>query len=796
MKKLSFLLFAALLTGQQTLFSQQTTWPKEIPIGKSGGKVIIYQPQPDALEGITLTGRAAIAGKEKASDELVFGAIFFEAKLSTDKATRKAGLESIKITNAKVKGLEDEEKIKKLLALIESEVPKWNIEMSLDQLASSIKKAHPDAEIYNNTPPKIIYRDKPTSLIVIDGEPKIQKDKDLDAEKVVNSPNLIFKEGSQWNMYEGGTWYKSAAVTSGWTAEKTMSKKVKSINDQIKKQEKENNDNKEPAAKPEVTDILVSTEPAEVIQTKGAPVYKKIDSTSLSYVSNSTNDILKDANGQIYILIAGRWYRSASLNGPWTFNEPDKLPADFSKIPEGSEKDAVLVSVSGTDAAEEAIIDAEIPQTAKVDRKTATVDVKFDGEPKFESIEGCTLQLAANANLTILKEASGNYFALDNGVWFVSSTAKGPWKVAENRPADLERIPAKSAAYNAKFVHIYESTADYVVVGYTAGYLGSYIQGDPVIVFGTGFHYQPWLGSVYYPRPTTWGFGFNYNPWTGWSMGLGFNIGFLHVGIGFGGSPHGGGWFGPPMYRPPYYRPPYHGGGGYYGGSRPGYGGGNHYGNNNITINNNHNNIYRPNNRPGNSGSRPGVFGNNRPTNNRPGSNYRPGNNNFGGNNNLNNNNRPNRTGNNNNNLGNNNNRPGNNNNSLGNNNNRPGNNNNRPDNNVGNGGNRNGFDGNNRNATPSKQPNNVFADRDGNVFQKDKQGNINQRDNKTNTWNKPSSPSNNNTVNRDVNSRDRGNQRTNNFNNASAPSFNRSQPARPAAGNAGQAGGARGKRR
>jgi hypothetical protein len=743
MKRIYFFLFAALLFSLQRL-QAQTTWPREIPFVKTGGKVIIYQPQPDAVEGNTLTGRAAIAGKEKASDELIFGAIFFEAKLLTDKATRKASLESIKITNAKIKGVDDEEKIKQLIGLIETEVPKWNLEISIDQLASTIKKEHPDAEIYNNTPPKIIYKNKPTTLVILDGEPKIQKDKDLDAERVVNSPNLLFKEGSQWNMYNGGVWYKSTNVLSGWTASTTLSKKVKSINDQIKKQEKENNDNKEVNDKPEATDIIVSTEPAELIQTEGTPVYKKIDSTSLQYVANSVNDILKTADGKIFILIAGRWYTSYSFNGPWVFNEPDKLPADFSKIPEGSEKDNVLVSVSGTDAAEEAIIDAEIPQTAKVDRKTATVKVEYDGEPKFEAIEGCSLQLAINCNLTVLKEASGKYFALDNGVWFIGDNAKGPWKLSDVRPADIEKIPAKSAAYNAKFVHVYESTPEYVVVGYTGGYLGCYIQGDPVIVFGTGFYYQPWYGSIYYPRPTTWGFGFCYNPWTGWSMGVGFNVGFLHVGFGFGGVYGGVGWFGPPMYFPPP-RPPIYGGG-YYGNrpGRPGYRpGGNHYGNNNITINNNHNNIYRPNNRPGGN-NRPGIVNPGNNNNNRPGSNYRPGNNN--------------------------NNRPGNNNNSgngmLG------GNNNNRPGNNT------------RPNSQNSNAPNNVFADRDGNVFQKDNKGGINQRDNKSNKWNQSQAPN----MNRDMQSRDRGNQRTNNFNNAS-----RQAPAggRPARSGGMQGGGA-----
>ena len=45
-----------------TVFSQDETanaWPKEITIPQ--GKVIIYQPQPDKLDGSTLYGRAAVA---------------------------------------------------------------------------------------------------------------------------------------------------------------------------------------------------------------------------------------------------------------------------------------------------------------------------------------------------------------------------------------------------------------------------------------------------------------------------------------------------------------------------------------------------------------------------------------------------------------------------------------------------------------------------------------------------------------------------------------------------------------
>lgn len=738
----------------------QTAWPKEIPF-KNGGKVTIYQPQPEKFEGNQIWGRAAVSVNETAKSEEIFGAIFYTAFISTDKDSRTAIIDSITVTNAKFTASDDKAKVDKLIAFLEAEIPKWNMEIALDALVATIRRDYPNAEIYNNDPPKIIYSTKPTSLVILDGEPKIKKDKDLDADRVLNTPSLIFKEGNQWNLYEGGIWYKSNSVTSGWTAEKTMSNKVQSINEQIKKQEKESNDGKAVTEKPEVTDIIVSTVPAEVIQSKGAAEYKPIEGTNLSYVSNSPNNIIKDnSTGTIYILIAGRWFKSSSFNGPWTFNEPDKLPADFSNIPEGSEKDNVLASVAGTDAAEEAMIDSEIPQTAKVDRKTATVKVEYDGSPKFEPIKGTSLYLAENSNLTVMKEATGKFFALDNGVWFTGSTANGPWSVATVRPADVEKIPMQSAAYGAKFVHIYQVTPEYTIQGYTAGYLGSYIQGDPVIVFGTGFYYNPWYGSMYYPRPVTWGFGFSYNPWYGWSMNFGVNIGFLHIGFGGPGYGYGGGWYGPPMYRPPYYRPPY-GGGGYYG-----HGGGNHYGNNNININtggnnininsNNNNNLYK--NKQGvttKTNTRDAAISDRTKNNSaRPGS-------------------------------ANNNSRPG-----------------------VG--------SGNKPTAKPVQKDNNVFADKDGNVYNRDKDGNINQRDNKSNDWkptgnkevapSRPAAPTTkpaqkpttqpaqrpttqpaqrpatkpapSGSINRDVQMRDRSSDRSNNYN----QSQNRAPAQRPAA--------------
>ena len=66
--------------------------------------------------------------------------------------------------------------------------------------------------------------------------------------------------------------------------------------------------------------------------------------------------------------MAGRWFSAPDFTGPWTFATPS-LPPDFKKIPLEHERSRVLASVPGTDEAAEAVLVAQIPQTAQVNRK-------------------------------------------------------------------------------------------------------------------------------------------------------------------------------------------------------------------------------------------------------------------------------------------------------------------------------------------------------------------------------------------------------------------------------------------
>lgn len=526
-----------------------STWPIEIKTPK-GGVITIYQPQPETLSGNQLSGRSAFSGKAMPGDDLVFGVFWFTATLNTDRDSRTASLQSIQVKEIKLPGIDDTTKISRLRNLLNTEIPKQDITASLDEITTTLEQEQKlSSPELKNEPPTVYYAPQSSILVLIDGEPKLQDDKELNMKRVLNTAFLIVEnpDDKRYYLFGGNLWYSSSSLKEGYQPVTQLPKRIAALDQQLKKEKSE----KPPSSTPPA--VVVSTTPAELIQSNGPADFANIAGTELLYVSNSSDDIFRNIGDQnYYVLLSGRWYISPKLEGPWTYLPADKLPADFGKIPEGSAKDNVLSSVPGTQACKDAIMDAQVPQTAKVDRKTATCTVKYDGDPKFEKIEGTSLELAMNTSSTVIK--SGNkYYCVETGVWFIADKPTGPWKVSDTRPADVDKIPPSSPAYNTQYVYIYDSTPDVVYVGYTPGYTGCYVYGGTV-VYGTGYYYNPWYGPYYYPMPATYGFSMHYNPWTGWSMGFHYSTGCFTFSAYYRPA-----YWGPPMYRPPYY-PPYHGG--------------------------------------------------------------------------------------------------------------------------------------------------------------------------------------------------------------------------------------------
>jgi len=561
-----------------TAASPAVGWPREVRSGDA--TIVVYQPQLDSLEGIEAKARVAVAIR-RPNAEPEFGALWVAATLDVDRDADIARIQSLVIERARFPDATGEE-VEELTNLIEQTAPRWDMGMSLDELRAGLEADSNNEEPrFRNDPPVIIYRDRPAILVTLDGAPRLQVIQGTPYQRVINTPfPIIFdSEAREYWLFGSEVWFTSRQLVGGrWEpkneAPAGIARLFAATNDETPP---------DPGAgvsrdKLRQAEIIVATKPSELISTDGEPQYQPLVGDEMLYVTNTGSDLFLEVPTRFYyVVLSGRWYRSRSLDGPWSYVDPGRVPQAFADVPKKSARADVLAHVPGTDEAKDAMMDAMIPQTSAIRRSDARLEVTYDGMPRFDRIPGTDLYYARNSATQVLKYED-HYYAVDQGVWYIADSAYGPWAVAEERPPEVDRIPASSPAYNVKYVYIYDYTPEVVYVGYLPGYAWAFPYRG-TIVYGTGYYYRPWISPwYYYPRPSTWGFHVHYDPWYGWGYGMSWSAGWTSFswawGSGWGGWRHGyrvgyadgywsgynrgvwqgqhtGGWFGPGGYRPP-----------------------------------------------------------------------------------------------------------------------------------------------------------------------------------------------------------------------------------------------------
>jgi hypothetical protein len=601
------LLLAAGTAPQETAVE----WPRVIEVPY--GRIVIYQPQPESFDGDRIEARFAMSVTPTEAEEPVFGVAWVNARVSTDRDQRTARVVDIDVTRVRFPESTEEQE-EALGGLLEEQVPLWELDLSIDQLLASLEgleESRAAAEDLDGTPPTILFSTEPTVLVSIDGDAILQPVGDTGLMRLVNTPfTIILSSGTYYLLAGEDRWYAADALDGAWAVAGNVPTPVAALappppDDSVGDAAE---DSVDVSASPPA--IVVVTEPTELIVTRGDPEYTPLSGTDLLYVSNSDSDVLLDVQTQQhYVVLSGRWFTAASLDGEWTHVRPADLPAAMATIPPESDMGHLLLSVPGTLEAEEAVIDHQIPQTSAIRRSEATFDAEYDGDPQFEGIEDTRMAYATNTSAQVIR-IDGEYYAVSDGVWFVSGDAEGPWRVADSVPDDVHDMPADVPVYNVKYVYVFDSTPEVVYVGYYPGYTYSFVYGGTV-VYGTGYYYRPWYGSVYYPHHATWGFHVRYNPWYGWGYGFSYSTGRFTFAIGWGGyHPHYGGWWGPVGYRG--YRAGYHRGwhAGYRAGARAGYRAGYRAG---TRADNARNNIYDRDRNRGRNATRPATADRARP---------------------------------------------------------------------------------------------------------------------------------------------------------------------------------------
>ncbi len=128
----------------------------------------------------------------------------------------------------------------------------------------------------------------------------------------------------------------------------------------------------------------MTTQPAELIVTKGDPAFDPITGTKLPRVTDTDSVLFQNSgDGQFYFLVAGRWFRAGSLDGPWSAASRN-LPPDFARIPDTDPAAFVKASVPGTREAQDAVFLASVPATTTVFMTNPPVQVIYNGPPQFQ----------------------------------------------------------------------------------------------------------------------------------------------------------------------------------------------------------------------------------------------------------------------------------------------------------------------------------------------------------------------------------------------------------------------------
>ena len=510
--RLARLAFAALLaavvfTGVPARAqSADPGWPRVFK--QAGKQLTVYQPQVDSWSGYTnLHFRCAIAIKGVTPQEK-FGVAEVDALTVTDLGARVVAIIPLKRELRFANVLEPE--LTQLRQAAEQLNPPGHVtSLSLDRVLAYLDPATQPVQhavALNLDPPKIFASTTPAILVMFMGPPQF---KPVDP----NRTDLLFALNTNWDVFydtaseryfllNGEGWLTAPDALKGpWTPAQTLPPSLYSLPANEHWAEARTRLPGKPARV--APTVFTSIEPAELILTDGPPSYMPVRGTRLLHVSNTASVLfLHTGDGKLYFLVAGRWFRGGSVNGPWSASSQD-LPPDFAQIPNDDPMAFVKASVPGTREAKDAVLLASIPTTTTVNLTNVTVNVTYAGPPQFVAIPSTTVQYAVNTPNQVFL-VNGGYYWCSQGVWFYSVSAAGPWTFCTSVPPAIYTIPPSNPNYNVTYVVVQSATPTTVVYSQTSGYSGEFVAATGVLMFGAGMMVGAAMAnnnSYYYPPP-------------------------------------------------------------------------------------------------------------------------------------------------------------------------------------------------------------------------------------------------------------------------------------------------------
>src|SRR5688572_7070049 len=362
-------------------------WPRGYSL-PSEAQFVIYEPQTAGWqEQKHLVALAAVSHVAKGQQKPALGTIKLEVDTEVSVTERLVKFSKLKITETNFQTL-SKEQIQEIIAWFEKTYPEEDRFIALDRVLAFVDKSTispKNVQGLKSDPPRIILAETPSILVSFDGDPIWSPIKDNELKFAVNTNWDLFQHDPTGLYYlrNDTSWLRATDLKGYWSRAPKLPDSFSKLPDD--ENWKEVKANLPGAAAKSLPKVYVTTAPTELIYIEGKPKYEPVPNTGLLWISNTEADLFRvGENGPVYYLVAGRWFTAPGLGGYWTFATPN-LPEDFRRISVEHPRSRVLASVPGTQQAAEAVLLAQIPQFARVNKKELMApDVLYQGDPRSE----------------------------------------------------------------------------------------------------------------------------------------------------------------------------------------------------------------------------------------------------------------------------------------------------------------------------------------------------------------------------------------------------------------------------
>ena len=216
--------------------------------------------------------------------------------------------------------------------------------VAADKEWASLKKIIPVKKLPGE-PPAVFYSDKPSDIILFDGQPTYAKIPDTQLTYATNTNSVVFvyTPTQQFYYLVAGRWFSASDLQGPWTyatpnlpadfAKIPASSPASAILASVPGTD---------AAKDAVllaqvpTTLTVNaTEAASKVKVEygGEPKFEPIKGTSMEYATNTQDKVIK-VGDVYYLCLNGVWFMSANPQGPWATAQ--SVPQEIYTIPPSS----------------------------------------------------------------------------------------------------------------------------------------------------------------------------------------------------------------------------------------------------------------------------------------------------------------------------------------------------------------------------------------------------------------------------------------------------------------------------